>query len=323
MLVAADVNGLSSPDLKPWHLEATYQTFDENGQPKDQGKFEEWWAGAEKYKLSYTSTGFNQVEFRNGAARFFTGERTWPPSEEAAVHTYLTRPLHFALALKVKFSEGDVSLGGVDLRCLRPVADGGSAIPSVYPAFCISKDHPAVRAIVLNAETQIFFDKIVRFGEQYVAEQIFIKHADKPQVSISVTELNSIATVVEADLAPPPDAVPAPARKVTLSPGVVAGGKISGYDPVFPPIARAAHVEGVVVIAVTISKTGTLTNLHVISGPPMLQQSALDAVKTWRYKPYLLNGETVEVETQINVVFKLPLQSDFNNSNARPLQPPH
>jgi len=54
-----------------------------------------------------------------------------------------------------------------------------------------------------------------------------------------------------------------------------------------------------------ISKTGTIENLRVASGPPMLQQAAIDAVKQWRYRPYLLDGQVVEVETTVNVVFKL------------------
>jgi protein TonB len=75
--------------------------------------------------------------------------------------------------------------------------------------------------------------------------------------------------------------------------------------PVYPPIAKAARVSGTVVLQATISKQGTIENLHVISGPAMLQQSAMDAVRQWRYKPYLLNGEPVEVETTVNVIFSL------------------
>jgi len=60
-----------------------------------------------------------------------------------------------------------------------------------------------------------------------------------------------------------------------------------------------------VVLQATISKTGTIENLRVISGPAMLQQSAMDAVKSWRYRPYLLNNDPVEVETTVNVVFSL------------------
>jgi protein TonB len=78
---------------------------------------------------------------------------------------------------------------------------------------------------------------------------------------------------------------------------------ISQPQPVYPPIARAAHVQGTVVLHALISKQGTIEQLKVISGPPMLTASAMDAVQRWRYKPYLLNGDPVEVETTINVNF--------------------
>jgi protein TonB len=65
------------------------------------------------------------------------------------------------------------------------------------------------------------------------------------------------------------------------------------------------RVEGTVSLAATISKTGTIENLRVVSGPPILQQAALDAVKTWLYRPYLLNREPIEVETTVNVIFTL------------------
>jgi TonB family protein len=76
-------------------------------------------------------------------------------------------------------------------------------------------------------------------------------------------------------------------------------------DPVYPPIARAARVSGTVVLQAAISKTGTIEGLHIVSGPEMLQQAAFDAVKTWRYRPYLVQGEPVRVLTTINVIFSL------------------
>ena len=75
--------------------------------------------------------------------------------------------------------------------------------------------------------------------------------------------------------------------------------------PAYPPIAKANGIQGTVVLQATISRSGTIENLRVVSGPVMLQQAAMDAVKEWRYRPYLLNGEPVEVETTVNVVFKL------------------
>jgi protein TonB len=80
---------------------------------------------------------------------------------------------------------------------------------------------------------------------------------------------------------------------------------IQKTQPIYPPIAKAARVSGTVVLQATISKTGSIENLHVVNGPAMLQQAAMDAVRTWRYKPYLLNNEPVEVETTVNVIFTL------------------
>jgi protein TonB len=75
--------------------------------------------------------------------------------------------------------------------------------------------------------------------------------------------------------------------------------------PTYSPMALAMRASGRVELQATISRGGTIENLHVTSGPPVLQQSAIDAVKQWRYRPYLLNGEPVEVETTIYVDFKL------------------
>lgn len=106
--------------------------------------------------------------------------------------------------------------------------------------------------------------------------------------------------------APAPPAVkPATPKKIAISSGVAQGNLINKTQPVYPAIAKAARIQGTVVLAATISKTGTIENLRVISGPQMLQAAAMDAVKTWRYRPYLLNGEPVEVETQVNVIFNL------------------
>ena len=104
---------------------------------------------------------------------------------------------------------------------------------------------------------------------------------------------------------PAPIVKAAPQRPLRVSAGVVAGNRIGGVDPVYPPIAKAARIQGTVVLSALISKQGTIEDLRVVSGPAMLQNSALEAVRTWRYKPYILNGEPVQVETQINVDFDL------------------
>jgi periplasmic protein TonB len=109
--------------------------------------------------------------------------------------------------------------------------------------------------------------------------------------------------------APPPPATmarpPAPKRPLVISSGVATGQLISPIRPIYPAIAKAARIQGTVMIAATISRQGDIENLHVIDGPPMLRQAAIDAVSVARYRPFLLNGEPVEVETSIRVNFSL------------------
>jgi protein TonB len=92
---------------------------------------------------------------------------------------------------------------------------------------------------------------------------------------------------------------------VRVPSSMIAGLLIRKTTPAYPPIARAARQEGTVVLQATISKEGTIENLRVVEGPQLLRQAALDAVRSWLYTPYKLNGEPVEVETTVNVVFRL------------------
>ena len=94
-------------------------------------------------------------------------------------------------------------------------------------------------------------------------------------------------------------------QKVRVSSGVAQGLLVRQVNPAYPPLAKAARIEGKVLLQATIGKDGTVENLHLISGHPMLAPAAIDAVKQWRYKPYYLNAEPIEVETTITVNFTL------------------
>lgn len=97
---------------------------------------------------------------------------------------------------------------------------------------------------------------------------------------------------------------PAPSGPVRIS-DLSASALIYKVVPVYPVIAKATGVQGTVVLEAIISKQGTIESLRVVSGPVLLQQAAVDAVSAWRYRPFLLNGEPVAVETTVNVVFNM------------------
>ena len=108
--------------------------------------------------------------------------------------------------------------------------------------------------------------------------------------------------------APPP---PPPQKKVETPQRIRVGGNVQSAmiirktPPIYPQLAKSARVQGVVHLAAVIAKDGTIQELHSLGGPALLIQAAMDAVKTWIYKPTLLNGEPVQVETTIDVNFTL------------------
>jgi TonB family protein len=91
----------------------------------------------------------------------------------------------------------------------------------------------------------------------------------------------------------------------SVPPGAMQANLISKVSPKYPPKARAAGIQGTVELDAVIGKTGRVESLKVASGPSELQQSSLDAVRQWRYKPFLLNGDPIEVKTSISVVYSL------------------
>jgi protein TonB len=106
---------------------------------------------------------------------------------------------------------------------------------------------------------------------------------------------------------PPPPAVKkeAPPQRIKIGGAVIAASITHKTQPVYPQLAKSARVQGVVHLAAIISKDGTIQELHSLGGPALLIQAAMDAVKTWVYKPTMLNGEPVQVETTIDVNFTL------------------
>jgi protein TonB len=109
--------------------------------------------------------------------------------------------------------------------------------------------------------------------------------------------VNSTSAVAVPKMATP--------TRVRVSSGVSQGLLVRRVNPTYPPLARQARIQGVVILQAQISKDGSIENLQLVSGHPMLAPAAIEAVKQWKYKPYLLNGEPVEVDTQVQVNFTL------------------
>lgn len=320
MLLGAQLNGLA-PDMKPWHLRANFQTFDADGKPKDQGVFEEWWDASAKWKVSYAGKEFHQVMYRNGdmGTRKMTGDSGWIPVQyRIAIHTLYEDFATKKSIEKANLRAADRKLGAVDLHCVGPLRvapelmasediagnpmlafRGSSGVPTV----CFNPDSAVVRVVVYDNGFSMIFDNVVQVDGRYIARDIWLRNGSLPLAHLTVSAIETLAKIEDSEFTAPASAVPVPAERYNSE--VKEGRRTGGEVPIYPPLANSKSIQGRVVLEATITSTGDITDVQAISGPKELRQSALDAVKTWKYKPYSLNGKPVEMRTAINIVYTM------------------
>src|SRR5437764_7419394 len=171
---------------------------------------------------------------------------------------------------------------------------------------------PAAVKIVKQVQTDIVNGQL-RTPTKIPKKVEIVKEEEAPPPSMGVVggvpggvPGGQMGGVIGGIISSTPMAVPKVAvQRVRVSQGVSQGLLIKKVQPSYPPLARQARIQGTVTLQAEISKDGTIENLRLMSGHPMLAPAAIEAVKQWRYKPYLLNGEPVAVDTQVQVNFTL------------------
>jgi protein TonB len=187
------------------------------------------------------------------------------------------------------------------------------ALPRLVGAFLmeaplLQPQQPPQKPTVQTAQPTTEIKDGVIFAPPRIPTGILIPAGPEPKLEVGIANWEPPAeTLGGLRFGKPAATVVRPENRapIRVSTAVEEGLLIRKTVPVYPPIARAARIEGTVRLAATISRNGTIENLRVTGGPAMLQQAALDAVKTWLYRPYLLDGQPVEVETTVDVVFML------------------
>ena len=184
-----------------------------------------------------------------------------------------------------EFSIKQIDSNGAKLSCL-------SLTPQAYPGYtyCVDGGQSILRISSCAAESiQILHNRILRFQGHFIAGDLKVVHSGKVALTAHLESIERLDTVNEADFTPSADAVVQP--RLVLIAGSIAGGLVlKKVAPDYPVTAKDMHVGGVVVLKAIISTEGQIRDLHVVSGPKLFQQSALDAVRQWEYRPYLLNG---------------------------------
>jgi len=160
-----------------------------------------------------------------------------------------------------------------------------------------------LRDAVIQAVKQWEFKPYLLNGQPVEAEtKVAFKFKTEPPYSTEGRLSGSVMGGIAGNTARPPD--PALLQPQKVSSEVMEANLLKRVEPEYPRMAWNARIQGVVRLQAVVSKTGVITKLHAISGHPILIQAALDAVKQWEYKPFLVDGEPVEAEGEVIVAFK-------------------
>jgi TonB family protein len=301
MLAAARMNNLTAPDMKPWHINATYQLFDEKGAITDEGTFEELWAGPVKFKRTFTGKSFTQTDYGTDKGVLRSGSQDDVSPLLLAIRRELVTPLISAEVVEREtFVSKPIDANGLKLHCLH-----ANLPPDNGTTSCIEADRPVLRISAWPGEhLQALHNQILDYQNHSVAGDLKVIRDGKLVLTAKVTSIQPLDPLNNADFAPSADAVLLP-RRVSISAGVAVGMLQHKVAPEYPSEDRGQGVQGTVSMQALIATDGRIKELRIISGPSVLLKPALDAVRQWRYRPYLLNGSPVEVMTTINVIFAL------------------
>jgi len=301
--------------FKPWHLKASYQLYDNAGKPAAEGIFEYWSASPQLYRSSWTRPNGSYTEWRTADGKFATQSTGQTPGFfEYKLRAALLTPLTSAGALdptRFRLDPSALTAPGSVVSCFNTVPVSPKADPApkpvmgLYPTYCFNNRLKILLGIDSFGAQTVKFNNFTQYEGRQMPRGIYFREGLRSLLSATVDAIAPISPTDSA-LTPPADAQPALLDKVSISEAVAAGLLAKKVAPVYPPDAKAAHIEGKVVLQATIGIDGKLRDLVLLSAPsPSLASSAFWAVSQWLYKPYLLNGQPAEVETPITVTYSL------------------
>jgi len=294
MLAAARLNNLTGSDILPWHIKASFRILDETGSTVNEGTYEESWAGPDRFKRTVSTSTLTQTEFRSEKGVLRAGSPDdLDPNLLLAAHE-LTEPLPAPSDFEIQsFTAKETQIGRSNFNCIHHDPGG--------PTYCFSLQQPILRISSIGLD-QALRNRILGFQNRFVPGDLTLVHSGRTVLTLHIESIELLSP--EANLAPPPDARIVP-RVVNLSGKIAEGMLLYKVAPEYPLAAKRAHITGTVVLHAVIGDNGRLRNITPVSGPEALQGAAMQSVYQWRYRPYVLNGKPVEVETTITVLFAL------------------
>ena len=294
--LASEMNGLDVPSAKPWHLKFSYDQFDDDGDNIHSGTVEEFYVGHKKWKRIFASDTLKQADVATDTGLYRSGDQRWLNWVEELVITTVLRPLDAKQWEREphRTEKKDQKIGDTRLSCVHIQRTERNFVFS-GPDFCFAPETVMLRYIRRNLTEQVTFNEIVPFQGHYLAKEIAVTQSGKPYLKIHVEDIGEITKANDSFFVPPPDGVgPLGGRIVLLSFTFMEDYLISSSDPVYPTGAN-----GLVHVRFVVGKDGHVIEASALDGPEKLRKPILEAVRKYRFRPFLILDQPVEVESRM------------------------
>jgi Gram-negative bacterial TonB protein C-terminal len=296
----AAANNLENKGNKPFHMVMAVQLYGFQGEPTERGTVEKWWAaqGSERTIVHLPSLNEDGSTPKNASPAVMRDWYLVQELIEAAVH-----PVPSGVRPGAKVKEGAREFGKTRLSCVTPVSDltQGSKLTTL----CMTPQIDDVRALLESNGSEMIRNSIGKFGDTYVALELQISLLGQHAIAGKVTTLQSFDPATSKVQLQSSAAAGSDTFSIGRFPARVLDGKrVSFVEPSYPNIAKVGHMSGSVVLGATICKDGSVRNVAPLAYSDVIfVGAASNAVLQWKYVPYLVNGEPVEVSTTITVNF--------------------
>ena len=296
---------LDDPELKPWHLKMAVRLFDAKGKPTETGTIEEWWAGPDKFRLVFSLPSYSATQVKNPDGFFRSTGSGRTPYVLARLLRNVVHPVQLLHDYSPELRKQKVNNTELDCIVLRPRIKGSSDIPpSMLTTYCMGRDDNTL--LMSNDVAQVaVLGAVGKFQERHVAVDLSLFIGE---VKFASEHFESLDIVPEAagDFDKTDGLVADKNDPALIGAGTSRGRLLKSVQPVYPPMAKANRIAGMVVLHAIIGSDGHVRDLDLLSSPDdSLADSAKVAVRLWTYQPFTINGSPVDVETTIIVNFQM------------------
>ena len=309
LLTAAAHAELDSAGLKPWHLKLDVTLYDLHGNNPVSGTIEHW--DADNGNRTVFTFGDAKRVVLNNSDKYYVGH-SGPevPALADGVLDAVLRPGPSSHDVETSSLDTEKqNFGKVQLDCVmlsQSTWHKGPIALGLFPTYCMDPGAPVLRATFNFGSFTVLRNNISDFQGYDVAHSLLFVQGQKTRVAEATVSTLETFNPSPDQFAPDDSLKAASANAARISGGLMAGAILTKTTPVYPASARQAHIGGTVILLAIIGRDGHIRYLRPISAPNTdLALSAIDAVRQWTYKPYLLSGEATEVETTITVNFNL------------------